>query len=104
MNHLTTAELEIGLDQIRLSPKDAGALKLIVRRPQSEQREILQEGTLDLLEGLMGDNWKHRKSSRTPDGSPDRDTQLTLMNSRAAALVAQDTSRWPLAGDQLFVD
>jgi MOSC domain-containing protein YiiM len=26
------------------------------------------------------------------------------MNARAIALLAQDKSRWPLAGDQLFVD
>jgi MOSC domain-containing protein YiiM len=30
--------------------------------------------------------------------------QLTLMNARAAALVAQAEGRWPLAGDQLYVD
>lgn len=30
--------------------------------------------------------------------------QLTVMNSRAIALIAQHESRWPLAGDQLFVD
>lgn len=32
------------------------------------------------------------------------DAQLTLMNSRAADLVAQSRDRWPLAGDQLYVD
>jgi MOSC domain-containing protein YiiM len=30
--------------------------------------------------------------------------QLNLMNSRVVSLVSQDRSRWPLAGDQLFVD
>lgn len=30
--------------------------------------------------------------------------QITLMNSRVAALVAQSKDRWPLAGDQLFAD
>jgi MOSC domain-containing protein YiiM len=30
--------------------------------------------------------------------------QLTLMNARAAAAVAGDRDRWPLAGDQLYVD
>jgi len=32
------------------------------------------------------------------------DRQLTLMNARAAALVAGDPGRRPLAGDQLYVD
>jgi MOSC domain-containing protein YiiM len=30
--------------------------------------------------------------------------QITLMNSRAIALIARDRDRWPLAGDQLLVD
>jgi MOSC domain-containing protein YiiM len=30
--------------------------------------------------------------------------QITVMNSRVVALVAQEKERWPLAGDQLFVD
>ncbi|MBX2996887.1 MAG: hypothetical protein KF893_00140 [Caldilineaceae bacterium] len=54
--------------------------------------------------GLVGDNWKARGSSSTDDGSAHPEMQLNLMNARAAALVAQDKSRWPLAGDQLFVD
>jgi MOSC domain-containing protein YiiM len=29
---------------------------------------------------------------------------VTLMNSRAAAIIAQTRERWPLAGDQLYVD
>ena len=30
--------------------------------------------------------------------------QLNIMNSRAIALVAQAKERWPLAGDQLYID
>lgn len=104
VRHLTTAELEAGLDWIRQSPKTQGRLDLIVRRPQSEAREILREGELDLVVGLVGDNWKDRPSSRSADGLAHPDMQLNLMNSRAIDLIAQDRSRWHLAGDQLFVD
>ena len=104
VKHLTMEELEAGLDDIRQSPKDVGVLQLIVRRPQTDEREILEKGQLDLLEGLVGDGWRTRGSSRTPDGSSHPDMQLTLMNSRLIALVAQDKDRWQLAGDQLFVD
>ncbi len=96
VKYLTTAELEAGLDEIRQSPKDEGVLRLIVRRPQTDQREVLQEGLLTLEDGLTGDKWKTH--SQRPD------LQLTIMNSRAIALVAQDPARWPLAGDQLFID
>ena len=30
--------------------------------------------------------------------------QINIMNSRVTALVAQDKERWPLAGDQLYID
>ncbi|MBV9470083.1 MAG: MOSC domain-containing protein [Abitibacteriaceae bacterium] len=104
IKHLTTAELEAGLDIIRQSPKDDGVLELIVRRPQPEEREVLVEGELDLEVGLVGDTWKTRGSSRTADGSSHPDMQLNIINSRAIALVAQDKERWQLAGDQLFID
>src|SRR5216683_526960 len=68
--HLTTAELEAGLDEIRRAPRDEGTLELIVRRPEVDQREVLDAGELNLEVGLMGDSWITRGSSRTPDGSP----------------------------------
>ena len=98
------AELEAGLGDIRLSPRDEGVLELIVRRPQEDAREVLEEGELHMEAGLVGDSWRARASSRTPDGSPHPDSQLNVMNSRAVALVARDKGRWPLAGDQLYID
>jgi hypothetical protein len=102
--HLTMAELEAGLDSIRQSPKDGGAIAMIVRRPQVDAREVLEEGELDLAEGLLGDTWKVRGSSRTPDGSAHPDMQLNIINARVIALLAREKDRWPLAGDQLFID
>ncbi len=102
--HLTMAELEAGLDTIHQSPKDEGVIALIVRRPKVDAREVLEEGELDLVEGLVGDTWKVRGSSRTPDGAAHPDMQLNVMNARVIALVACEKDRWPLAGDQLFID
>ena len=104
MKHVTMAELEAGLENIRQSPTDAGVLELIVRRPQVEAREVLKEGELHLLEGLVGDNWKTRGSSQTVDGSAHPDMQLNIMNARVIALLAKKKERWALAGDQLYMD
>ena len=104
IRHLTMAELEAGLEEIRQSPRDAGELKMIVRRPDLGVREELDTGDLDVVDGLVGDTWRKRSSRRTADGTPHPDMQLNLMNTRVVALVAQDPSRWALAGDQLFVD
>ena len=97
-------EFEAGLDDIRRAPRDEGLLELIVRRPGIGEREVVEEGLLDLNEGLVGDSWKRRGSSRTPDGSAHPDMQLNIMNSRVIALLAQDRARWQLAGDQLFIN
>jgi len=98
------SELEARLDEVIQSPKDHGVLEMIVRRPAVGAREILEEGQLDLADGLVGDTWKLRTSRRTADGTPHPDMQLNLINSRLVALVSQDRSRWHLAGDQLYVD
>jgi len=104
IKHMTTAELEAGLDDIREAPKDTGVVQLIVRRPDTGEREILEEGQLDTAEGLVGDNWRARGSTSTPDGSAHPECQITIMNSRVTQLVAQDDARWHLAGDQLYVE
>jgi hypothetical protein len=104
VKHLTTAELEAGLEEIRRSPKDVGPLELIVRRPRIDEREVLSEGELHPSEGLVGDSWRERGNSRTSDGSAHPEMQLNIMNARVIALVAQGRERWPLAGDQLYLD
>lgn len=100
----TMEELLAGLDEIRRAPKDGGTLEMIVQRPRTEEREILQEGELDVRQGLVGDRWSARGGLHDEDGSWYRDTQLTIINSRLTALVARERERWPLAGDQLYVD
>lgn len=102
--HLTMAELEAGLGEIRQTPKEQGTLEMIVRRPQVNAREVLAEGKLDLEEGLAGDSWRARGSGKTGDGLANRDMQLNVMNARVIALLAQTKERWALAGDQLFID
>ena len=104
LRHRTAEELQAGLEGIRCSPKNSGVLALISRRPRVQEREVLEEAEISLTEGLVGDNWKTRGSSRTPDGSAHPDLQLTLMNSRVIALLADEPQHWALAGDQLFID
>lgn len=95
--------LEAGLDAVRAAPADEGRVELIVRRPEVDAREVVEEATLDLEDGLIGDNWHVKPSLKT--GEPNPDAQLTVMNARVTALVAgEDRERWALAGDQLYVD
>lgn len=99
--HPTLEEMEAGLPEIRQSPRDAGVLRLIVRRPHVDAREVLEEAQLDVVEGLVGDTWNSRRHSRS---TPHPDMQINVMNARTIALIAQSPDRWALAGDQLFID
>jgi MOSC domain-containing protein YiiM len=96
--------LEAGLATALSAPTGEGTLELIVRRPAENERELLEEGELDLEVGLVGDMWAQRPSSKT--GAPNPLAQVTVMNARAAALVADgpEHERWAEAGDQLYVD
>jgi len=102
--HLTTAQLEKGLDNILQSPREEGRLELIVRRPDVDQRETVSTARLDTDQGLVGDSWLKRGSRHMPDGAADPDMQLNIMNSRVVSLVAIDPERRELAGDQLYLD
>ena len=104
MEHVSLTELEAGLDNIRQSPKNEGTLKMIVRRPDEDEREVVESAELDLQEGLVGDNWKARGSKHSPDGSANTEAQITVMNARTISLIAQSEERWSLAGDQLYID
>jgi hypothetical protein len=102
--YVGTEDLQAGLPEILAAPASVGTVELVVRRPSEGERELLEEGVLDVAQGLVGDDWARRGSSRTSDGSAHPGMQLTLMNVRVIALVAGDRDRWPLAGDQLYVD
>jgi hypothetical protein len=103
-HHRSADYLEAGIATLRQSPADEGRLDLIVVRPSPGERLVLEQATVDPQAGIQGDSWTERGSRRTPDGGPDPDAKVTVMNSRAAELVAGSRERWPLAGDQLYAD
>lgn len=102
--HFTTTELQAELAELGDSPRDNGTLEMIVCRTAEGERLVLERADLDPIEGLIGDNWQARGSKRTEDGSAHPDMQITMMNSRVIQALAKDRDRWPLAGDQLFID
>jgi MOSC domain len=97
-------ELDASLPDIQAAPLDGGVLHRIVRRPAVDQRETVAEAELDPTVGLIGDTWLDRGSRMTADGSADPDAQVTLVNIRVLRAFEPDEDRWPLAGDQLYVD
>jgi MOSC domain len=104
VHHRAAGELTAGLASVRLSPRDEGIVELLVRRPVVEAREAPAHVVVDRQDGILGDNWRERGSRRGPDGAADPEAQVTVMNSRAALLMAATLERMPLAGDQVYVD
>ena len=87
--HLTMGELNVGLSDIRQSPKDIGILKAIVIRPRTDERVTLNECEISPELGVHGDNWAQGCWLSLPDGRPHPDVQVAIMNARTIALIAQ---------------
>jgi len=104
MTGMSLPVLEAGLIHIAAAPADRGVVELIVCRPKKNERAVLAQGELSVGAGLAGDDWAKRGSWASADGKAHPDMQLNLMNSRVIALIAETQDRWPLAGDQFYVD
>lgn len=104
MPYRTAAHLESHLDHLRAAPAEAGTLDLVVRRPSNGVRELLDEGVLHEADGLVGDNWLSRATSRAVAEGRHLDAMVTVMSSRVVGLLADTDEERALAGDQLYVD
>ena len=104
VKHLTKEELQAGLPHILESPQDNGLLEAIVIRPDHGVRRDLQSCEISLALGTHGDHWIKGCHISTEDGKPHPDVQICIMNARCIGLIAQERDRWPLAGDNLFID
>jgi hypothetical protein len=103
-HHRSAAHLAAGLDEVRRAPADHGRIELLVVRPAPGERSEPAAVEFSLTTGVLGDTWDQRPSRRTPDGGPNPEAQVTVMNARAVALLAGERSRWALAGDQVYAD
>jgi MOSC domain-containing protein YiiM len=99
----STAELEADLSEVAAAPRERGHVVALVARPRADERAELDRARLEPAQGLVGDRWAARFAGGTDDPA-EQATSLTLMNSRAAGLLAATRDRWALAGDQLYVD
>ena len=79
-------------------------MRLVVRRPDRLTRELLDEGVLDLADGLVGDSWYSRATSHAIAAGRHLDAQVTVMSARMVGLLSDDPEQQAAAGDQLYVD
>lgn len=100
----TEAELAVRLDYLRQAPATGSPVTHLIRRPTTDERELLTEAELTPAAGIVGDRWAKTCSHKLPDGTLNPDTQITLMSTRMLGLLTDDRDRWPLAGDNLLLD
>ena len=103
-HHLTSAELELGLDDVLASPQNEGRLEAIVARPARDERRALATAQVTPEAGLAGDRWNRSGHYKLPDGQPDPKNQLSLMNARILRQIAGHEAAVCLSGDNLIVD
>ncbi|MEZ6125349.1 MAG: hypothetical protein R3C49_19545 [Planctomycetaceae bacterium] len=104
MRQRTLDELEAGLPWIQQVPADEGTLRMIVIRPSRDARRVLEEVEISVSGGVHGDRWEGDCSKRLPNGQSHPDMQISIMNARAIELIAGETERWQVAGDNLYLD
>ncbi len=94
---LTEHDRVAGVAAIRAAPTSAGPIDLLVARPDEGRRRLVEQADFEPGRGLVGDRWAQ--------GDPNPEAELTLIGSRAIALIAgNDHRRWAEAGDQIYVD
>ena len=104
MDYIASSEIEARFEWVLEAPADAGRVESLVIRPAVNQREPLQRVMFSPQQGVEGDNWLSSCWKKLPSGESDPDVQVAIMNARMIEVLTNDKSRWPLAGDQLFVD
>jgi hypothetical protein len=95
--HVPADELSRRFAELARPPRDAGWVRLLVRRGWHQgRREEPASALLSASEGMLGDSW-----SRSDDRNPD--SQLTAMEVGVATMIANGQP-WSLFGDQLYLD
>ncbi len=102
--YVTTEQMEAGLAHVLASPRDQGKLEAIVIRPAEDGRQVCTLAYVSPEGGVEGDRWSTSSSRRLPDGRPDPQAQVSLMNVRLLRMIAGSDERISLAGDNLVVD
>ncbi|MGH8915938.1 MAG: MOSC domain-containing protein [Acidimicrobiia bacterium] len=96
--HLSTHQLNAGLDHILESPSDGGKVEMLIVRPTEDERLTPPGVEVSAGLGVHGDHWSTGRYREHPD------TQITIMNARVLDLVSGGRERWPVVGDNIIAD
>ena len=84
--------------KVDLGPREVGKVDMIVLRPDINERTVVNTALVTREHGVHGSGWVLRPERGLVD-------QVCVMSSAAIrAIAGPDMSKWPPAGDQLFID
>lgn len=104
MTFKTIEELNARLPHICEAPRDVGEIHKLCFRPGFRKREFVDELTLSVTEGVIGDRWKEYGWLKLPDGAADPRIQVCILSKRVLDCVWQEGDGVDYPGDTMIVD
>lgn len=104
MTHPTIQDLQAALPLVMAAPKDKGQIDSLCLRPKRNQRQLVQELTLTVDQGIPGERWLTQPWLTLEDGSPDPRIQVSVLSKRVMDLVWRDPENTVHPGDPIVAD
>ena len=102
--HITRSELDDLLPEILAAPKDGAAVSMLCSRPGRNQRAFPEQMEFTKENGIPGERWATQPWLKLPDGSPDPQIQVCILNSRVLDAVWRDRENVAHPGDTFILD
>ena len=102
--HITRSELDDLLPEILAAPKDGAAVSMLCSRPGRNQRAFPEQMEFTKENGIPGERWAKQPWLKLPDGSPDPQIQVCILNSRVLDAVWRDRENVAHPGDTFILD
>ncbi|WP_370227178.1 hypothetical protein [Cognatishimia sp.] len=102
--HITRSELDDLLPEILAAPKDGAAVSMLCTRPARNQRAFPEQVEFTKAQGIPGERWSTQPWLTLPDGSPDPQIQVCILNQRVLDAVWRDRENVAHPGDTFILD
>lgn len=101
---VTTDELNAALPHILAAPKTDAPIRCLCFRPAYNGREFPESLQMTVVGGVPGERWLNQAWLKLPDGRPDPDIQVSILQSRVLDLVWRDREGSIHPGDTIVAD
>lgn len=104
MTQPTLSDLQAALPHVMAAPKDEGVIDCLCLRPERNTRQMVNEITLTVDQGIPGERWLTQPWLTLEDGSPDPNIQVSVLPKRVMDLIWTDRENAVHPGDPIVAD